>query len=80
MTLVGPLMINLKTTVRDDCAFSACGRRPLLFIQFLAPLLVEEGGFGFWTDVHYPPCPQLLASEIKQIFLSTNLACLLVFE
>ena len=48
------------------------------------PLLVgsrEEGGISLWADVyHPPPSPQLLASEIKQTFLSTHLACLLAFE
>ena len=59
MTLARPLMISLKMTVRDDCAISACGRPPLLFIKFLAPLLVEKGGVGFWTDVPYPPPPSV---------------------
>ena len=35
-------------------------------------------GVSLWTDVCHPP-PQLPASEIKQTFLSTNLACLLAF-
>ena len=59
MTLVRPLMINLKMTVSNDCAISACGRPPLLFIKFLPPLIVEEGGVGFWTDVHYPRPPSV---------------------
>ena len=37
------------------------------------------GGVGPYIDVHHPP-RQLLASEIKQTFLSTNLACILDFE
>ena len=52
-------MTDVKMTVRDDCAISACGRPPLLFIKFLAPLLVEKGGVGFWTDVPYPPPPSV---------------------
>ena len=42
------------------------------------PLLVS-GGVGLWTDV-CQLTPRLPASEIKQTFLSTNLACLLAFE
>ena len=42
------------------------------------PLLVRRGA-GLWTDVR-PPSTQLLASEIKQSFLSINLACLLAFK
>ena len=71
MTLVRPLMTNLKVTVRADCAVSACSRL-LLSIKALAPLAASAGGVGL--------CPQLLASEIKQTFLSTNLSCLLAFE
>ena len=45
------------------------------------PTGCQPGGAGFWTDSHpNPPRFQLLASEIKQTFLSTNLACLLAFE
>ena len=76
--LVRPPMTNLKMTVRADCAVFAWG--PLLFsIKALAHWLPVRGGVSLWTDV-CPPRPQLLASKIKQIFLSTNLACLLVFQ
>ena len=46
MTLVRPLMTNLKMTVRDGCAVSACS--PLLSIKALAPLVAsrEELVFG----------------------------------
>ena len=33
-----------------------------------------------WCFCMLPPKPQLLASEIKQAFLSINLACLSAFE
>ena len=50
----------------------------------MQPLLVRvgrESAFGqISTTLHHPPLTQLLASDIKQIFLSTNLACLLTFE
>ena len=71
MTLVRPLMTNLKVTVRADCAVSACSRL-LLSIKALAPLAASAGGVGL--------CPQLLASEIKQTLLSSNLAYLLASE
>ena len=57
------------------CAGSA--RRPLPpSIKALAPDC-QLGGVGFWTGV---PLPRLLASKIKQTFLSTSLASLLAFE
>ena len=50
----------------------------------MQPLLVRvgrESAFGqISTTLHHPPLTQLLASDIKQIFLSTNLACLLTSE
>ena len=50
-----------------------------LSIKCSHPLLWTD--VSLWTDVcHPPPTPQLLASEIKQSFLSTSLACLLAFE
>ena len=74
MTLVRPPVTNLKMTVREDCAISACS--PLLLsIKVLAPLVASGSGVSLWTDV-CSPC-QLLASERKQIFLSTMLAYLL---
>ena len=80
--LVRPLMTSLKMTVRDDCAVSACSSpTPTLSIKALAPLVAVGWGVGvsLWTDVCHPPSkPSLVASEIKQTFLSTNLACLSV--
>ena len=76
---VTPQMTNLKMTVRDDCAVDACSPLPTLY-KSSHPLLLRGGGVSLWTDVCHPPPCQLLASEIKQTFLSTNLACLLAFE
>ena len=77
--LVRPPMTNLKMTVRADCAVFAWG--PLLFsIKALAhwlPVGVGESAFG-QTSATLPL--QLSTSEMKQTFLSTNLACLLAFE
>ena len=53
-----------------------------LSIKALIPCLwgaEGERGVGLWTDVCHPYA-QLPATEIKQTFLSTNLACLLAFE
>ena len=77
MTLIRQLMINFKTTVRADCAVSACSslHPPIKLLQ----LAVGRGrGVGLWTGVRPPP--QLPASQTKQTFLSTNLASLLPFE
>ena len=79
MMLVRPLMNNLKMTVRYDCAVSACNPSPDSIYENSHPLLWTD--VSLWTDVCHPsPTPQLLASEIKQTFFSTNLACLLAFE
>ena len=75
MMLVRPLMTNCKMIVRD---VSACSPPPHSIHKCSHSLLVS-GGVGLWTDVCQPP-PRLPASEIKQTFLSTNLACLLAFE
>ena len=52
---------------------------PALSIEALTLFLSWGGQSQPCTDVHHPP-RQLLASEIKQTFLSTNLACILAFE
>ena len=86
--LVRPLMTDLKTTVRDDYAISACRPpHPNSVYKPSHPLLMGVGGVGLWTDVCHlphpschPPAPQLPVSEIKQTFLSTTLPCLLAFE
>ena len=53
--LVRPLMINLKMTVQDDCAISACNHSPLP-IKALTPCLSWGGGeAGLWIDVCHPP-------------------------
>ena len=77
MKLVSLPMTNLKLTVRADCAVSACC---LLFqpIKALAPLVVSGGGISLWIDIHSPR--QLPASEIKETFLFSKVACFLVFE
>ena len=41
---------------------------------------MEGGGELAFRQTFASPTPQLPASEIKQTFLSTNLACLLAFE
>ena len=71
MMLVRPPMTNLKMTVRADCAVPAYG--PLLLsITPFAPLVAS------WEELAFEKMPallpELLASEIKQTFLSTNLA------
>ena len=47
-----PLMTNLKMTVTDDCAVSACNPPPL-FIKALAPACWGEE-VSLWADVCYP--------------------------
>ena len=77
--LVRPLMTDSKMTVREDCAVSACNPFPHSIYKSSHPLLVGAGSQSL--DRYPPPSPsQLAASEIKQTFLSTNLACLLTFE
>ena len=75
MMLVRPLMTNCKMIVRD---VSACSPPPHSIHKCSHSLLVS-GGVGLGTDVCQPP-PRLPASEIKQTFLSTNLACLLALS
>ena len=73
-------MTHLKKTVRDDCAVSVYSPPPLLSIKALAPLVASEGGELAFGQMSVILPSQLLASEIKQTFLSTNLACLVAFE
>ena len=77
MTLVRRLTTTLGMTVRDARAASARGPLP-------APLTPVSRGWGGRSGpldrCPPPPQPQLPASEIRQTFLSTNLACLLAFE
>ena len=64
--LVRPLMTNLKMTISDDCAVSACNTNSVY--KSSHPLLVRgRGRVGLWTNVHHAP-PQLLASEINKLF------------
>ena len=72
MTLVRPLMTSFKMTVTADCIVYACS--PLCLSIKLSPPDCQGwgGGVGLWTGVHPPR--RLPASEIKQNFLSTNLA------
>ena len=56
MSLVKPLMTNLKMTVRDDYAVSAFSPPPLLVsVKALVPLVAGVGGASLWMDVHHPP-------------------------
>ena len=89
MTPVRPLTINLKMMVRDDCIVSVCILPSYFCLQKLLPCWLlrqvaggwRAGRIGLWTDVHHPlPPTQLPASEVKQTFLSTNLAYFLAFE
>ena len=52
----------------------------LLSIKALAPLVASVEWGSAFGQVSTTLPQQLLASEIKQTFLSTNLACLLAFE
>ena len=69
MMLLGPLMASF----RDDCAVSACSTPPHLSIRAVSPCLSAREA-GSWLSAQLP------ASEIRQTFLSTNLACLLASE
>ena len=54
MMLVKPLLTNLKTTIRDDCAVSAHNTNSVY--KSSHPLLVRGGGrVGLWTDVYHAP-------------------------
>lgn len=69
-------MTYFKRTVRTD--YAVCAGSPLPPpAKALAHWLMVEG-VSLWTGVHPPP--QLPASEIKQTFLSTNVASLLALE
>ena len=72
---------NLKMTLRDDCAVSACSAPTATpSVKALTPYLLGRGG-GRTLDRSLAPSPyQVLAPEMKQTFPSTNLACLLAFE
>ena len=79
MTLVRPLMTSFRMTARDDCVVST--RSALLLSTKALAHWLSVGGVGLWTDV----CPllapsQMSASEIKQTFLSTNLASLMALS
>ena len=78
--------------ISNDCVVSTCSTptvskhcpppRPphlQLCLQKLSALACHRDRLGLWTGVCHPPST-LLTSEIKQTFLSTNLACLLAFE
>ena len=80
MMLVRPVMTNLKMTVRNDCTVSACRLPPTPTLSINALTSVCQGQGSWPLDRCMPPAPKLLGSEIKQTFLSTNLACLLAFE
>ena len=72
-----PLMTNWRWLLQMTVLFLHV-TPPTLSTKALTPCLLERGS---WPLDGYPPAsPQLLASEIKQTFLSTNLACLVAFE
>ena len=67
-------------TLRDDCAVSACNLLPRSVCKCSHPLLVGGRGKSAFGQMSTTLSPQLRASETKQTFPSTNLACLLAFE
>lgn len=81
MALVRPPMTNSRKTARADCAVPAGS--PSFCLWRLQPHWFPQWGSGdsafVWTSTSLHPT-QSLASEIKQTFLSTNLACLLASE
>ena len=80
MMLVRPPMTNFKMTVRADCSVSACSALPLSIRALDHWSSAErESAFGQMSTLFTLPL-QLPASEIKQTFLSTNLASLTAFE
>ena len=70
-------MTDFKTTVRADCAVSVCSL-PSSIKALVHWLLIVGGDKSSFRQKSSAPC--LLASKIKQTFLSTSLASLLVFE
>ena len=82
MMLVRPLMTNWRWLLVMTVLFLhviPLSAPATLSIKALTPCL-SWGGVSLCTNVHHPPPPQVTASEKKQTFLSTNLACLLAFE
>ena len=73
MTWVRPLMTNLKMTVRADCAVSAYSTTITSVYKGSGPTGFQWRGSGFGS-MSATPTAQLPESEIKQTFLSTNLA------
>ena len=76
--LVRPPMMDLKMTVRDNCAVFACSSHNSQSLS-VKKFWCRVAGVGFWTDFHHHPPHQLPASKIKQTFLSSNLDCSLAF-
>ena len=79
MTWVRPLMTNLKMTVRADCAVFAYSTTITSVYKGSGPTGFQWRGLGFGS-MSATPTAQLPESEIKQTFLSTNLAWLLVWS
>ena len=80
MMLVRPLMTNFKMAVKADCTASACSTLPLS-VKALDHWASAEGELAFGQMSTLLTLPlQLPVSEIKQTFLSTNLASLLTSE
>ena len=82
MALVRPPMTNLKMTVRTDLLFLNIAASPLptSVCKISCPTGSQWGGVSLWTDVLYSPLPQPCSCwhpEIRQTFLSINLAYLL---
>ena len=79
MMLVRPPMTNLKMTIRADSAVSICGSLLTSVYKSSCPQVAGGGGESAFGEMFTTLAPQLSASEIKQTFLTTNLACLLAF-
>ena len=79
MTRIRPLMTILKMTVRADCAVSSYSTTITYVYKGSGPTGWSGGGAGFGS-MSATPTAQLPESEIKQTFLSTNLAWLLALK
>ena len=76
MTLIRSLMSKWKMNIRAEYAVSA--RSPFLSMKALTTVVASGGELALGQTFLLPP--RLAASEIKQSFLATELACFLAFE
>lgn len=78
MMLVKPPMTNLKMTVRDDCAVSACSPQPT---KALCPMIVSGGAKSLDRHPAPSPLPSTTSPSVwkKANFLFHNLASLMAF-